>query len=111
MQNRRRVERIADFIPISYRIPPDPKIENFLTRDISTLGVKFLMKDFVSKGTLIELNINLKKVPFSFRIFSTVRWIVKDPSGDRYEVGAEFNNISNAYKEKLSSYMEEFLKK
>ncbi|MBN3039537.1 MAG: PilZ domain-containing protein [Candidatus Omnitrophica bacterium] len=109
MEDRRRAKRVAEYVPVSYRIPPGPKIENFLTRDISTSGVRIFVKEFMNKGTVLELTISLKKIPYSFNTQGQVRWISKDPSGERYEAGVEFINIPKEAKEKLQFYIEEYL--
>ncbi len=109
MYERRRFKRISDYLPISYRIPPQAKAEGFLTRDISEGGVKFLMHTFVPKGTVLELQINLKKISYVFEIRAEVRWVCKDPTGERFEAGAEFINLPKDVKERLGAYINEVI--
>jgi len=103
--NKRRHRRIREYTSISYRLFSNPKLEHFLTRDLSESGVRFLSYDFITKDTLLELTLNLKKIPFSFQTQAVVKWARKDPTGERYEVGAEFLNIPKKAHQILVKYI------
>lgn len=104
--NKRRHRRIMEYTSISYRLFSSPKVEHFLTRDISESGVRFLSYEFLTKDTLLELTVNLKKIPFSFETQAVVRWIRKDSTGERYEVGAEFLDIPQKAHQILTQYID-----
>ncbi len=109
MKERRRAKRVPEYLPISYRILPNAKSEGFLTRDISSSGVRFLIRDFVPKGAKLELTVNVPGMHFSFQTRAEVRWIRKDPSGERYEVGVEFVNIPKDAQVHLIAYINSML--
>lgn len=94
-----------EYTSISYRLFSSPKLEHFLTRDISESGVRFLSYEFLNKDTLLEMTLNLTKLPFSFQTQAVVKWIRKDATGERYEVGAEFLNIPKKAHEILVKYI------
>lgn len=105
MINRRRHRRVMEYTSISYRLFSSPKPEHFLTRDISESGVRFLSYEFIIKDTILELTLNLTKIPFSFQTQAVVKWIRKDSTGERYEVGAEFLNIPQKAYQILVDYI------
>jgi len=105
MINRRRHKRVMEYTSISYRLFSSQKLAHFLTRDISESGVRFLSYEFLTKNTLLELTLNLTKIPFSFQTQAVVKWIRKDSTGERYEVGAEFLNIPKKAHQILTDYI------
>jgi c-di-GMP-binding flagellar brake protein YcgR len=107
MLDKRRHKRITEHTSIAYRLPFRNLPEKFLTRDISQSGVMFLAHEFIPESTVVDIVVNLTKIPFSFQVYSRVKWARKDPSGDRYEVGVEFMNLSKNAKDRLVKYIDE----
>ena len=111
MNEKRRHKRIAEYTSIAYRLPFKKLPEKFITRDISQSGVMFLAHEFIPESMVLDIVVNLTKIPFSFQVYSRVKWIRKDPSGERYEVGVEFMNLSKNAKDKLTKYINETVEK
>ena len=110
MRERRKFVRIPEHLAISYKILPKEKTTGFLTRDISEGGIRFFAYDFIPKHSLLEVSINIEKVPFYFKSIVKVVWIDEKPRDERCEVGAEFVNISPGTKDKLVSYIQKVAK-
>jgi len=106
MTEKKRYKRIPDDLPISYQVLPEAKTSNLLTRDISQGGIRFLIHDFVSKDSMMEIKINFKKIHYALVAMVQVCWVRKDPSGDRYEIGVEFVNLSKEAANHLIAYID-----
>jgi len=105
MNERRKYIRIPEKAEISYRLLKDKKIKAFLTQDISRGGIRFLVHDFVPKGSLIEIRLSLSKIYFSFETLVKVAWVSKQPFNERYEVGVEFVSIPQDIVSRLVAYV------
>jgi len=106
MYDRRRYIRISEESQISYRVLPKAKSDKFLAKNISQGGIRFLVGEIIPRDALIEISVTLKKIPFSFKAIAKVRWVRKELSGHRHEVGAEFVNIP----EKASTYLINYIR-
>jgi c-di-GMP-binding flagellar brake protein YcgR len=111
MREKRRHERISEYTSVAYILPFKQLPEYYLTRDISESGIRFLAHEFIPESTVLKLVVILSNIPFSFQVYSRVKWSRKDPSGERYEVGVEFMNLSKTAKEKLSAYIKQVIEK
>ncbi len=111
MSEKRRHKRITEYTSIAYKLPFRPLPEKFLTRDISQSGVMFLAHEFIPKGTVVDIVVNLTKIPFSFQSYTRVMWARKDPTGERYEIGVEFMNLSKNARDRLVNYINEVIEK
>lgn len=110
MEERRRFIRIPEQLEISYRILHSKNIKTFITKDICQTGIKFLSSDVLPKDSLLEMRLNFPKTHFSFEAIVKVKWISKDVRMDRYEIGAEFTDLSREATENLINYISSYLK-
>jgi c-di-GMP-binding flagellar brake protein YcgR len=109
MKERRRFVRIPESSSISYRIMPNIKTGDYLTRDIGQGGIRFFVHDFVPKGSLLKIRLTIKNISFSFEALVRVVWIIEEPRSERHEVGVEFVNISDEATKHLIDYIKDIL--
>jgi len=109
MPEKRRFERIPETLEITYRRVPDVKACGFITRDISEGGVRFFAKEFLPVGSILRIQVKLKKIYFAFEALAQVKWIKKDTTEERFDVGADFIDISNEAKKRLAEYVKNSL--
>lgn len=110
MEERRKFVRIPEQLEITYRILHDKNIKTFITKDISQVGIKFLSSDVIPKDSLLQIRLNFPKTHFSFEAIVKVKWIVKEAHSDRYDVGAEFVDLTMEATENLLNYISNYLK-
>jgi c-di-GMP-binding flagellar brake protein YcgR len=110
MEEKRRFIRIPERSPISYRVIPEPHIRHFLTRDISQGGVRFLVHGFIAKNNILQVRITFDKIDFSFETFVKRIWVRAQSKTNRYEIGAEFVNLSKQTGEFLLNYINSIFK-
>ncbi len=109
MQERRRYVRIPESSQISYEVIPSLKSENYITKDISEGGIRFLVHEFIPKDSVLKIRLTLKKITFSFETVAKIKWIRQLPHSDKYEVGVEFMDMPNKAAEYLVNYIKTFL--
>ncbi len=109
MRERRRFVRIPESSSISYRIMPNIKTGDYLTKDISQGGIRFFVHNFIPRGSLLKIRLNLKNISFSFEAMVRAVWIIEEPRSERYEVGVEFINISDEATKHLINYIKDIL--
>lgn len=109
MLERRRFVRVPEDSQISYEILSDTKSGDFITKDISQGGIRFLVHEFIPKDSLLKIRLTLQKITFSFEAIARIVWIREDPRNERYEVGVEFTNISKKATERLIDYIKAIL--
>ena len=105
MTEKRKYIRVPDSIKISYKQITKPKFSAFMTKDISLGGIKFFANDFLPINSILKIKITLKTIYFAFETLAKVKWIKKDFSGDRFEIGAEFTDIPSPSAEFLIKYI------
>lgn len=109
MQERRRYVRIPESSQISYEVIPCLKSENYITKDISEGGIRFLVHEFIPKDSVLKIRLTLKKITFSFEAVAKIMWIRQLPHNDKYEVGVEFMDMPKKAAEYLVNYVKTFL--
>lgn len=92
MEERRKYIRITEKSQIFYEVVPSEKKGEYITRDISQAGIRFLVHDFIPKGSCLRIKLTFGSA-FSFEAFSKLVWIRERSYNEEYEVGVEFINI------------------
>ena len=105
MGERRRFIRIPENLPISYEVLPNTKTRSFLTKDISEEGIRFFIHKPLPKYSLLKIKLSLEKTSFCLEAIVRVKWVRQEIPSQRYEIGAEFINISKGAKEHLIDYI------
>lgn len=111
MQERREYTRIPEESEVTYKILRAPKLNMFLTKDISSGGICFFVQESVPQNSLLEIRLTLEKVPFSFKAIVRTKWIRKVAHSERYEVGVEFVNLPEEATKHLLRYINSVIKK
>jgi len=105
---KRKWQRVDIRIPLQYkelRSSKSPK--GTLTKNISAGGVKFYSNNFISLACRMVVEVTLPSVSRPIRAISKVAWIKKLPTGDDYEVGNQFLDMSRDDKRVISDYVKE----
>jgi len=121
-QERRKFSRIKDNIFIFCKLKPDYKVIEWITKDISEVGLRFESDKFVPPSTLMEMEIYqpldcLKSRIVSIYALANVVWVKEIKKGSRYKGsnryigGVKFTKISKQDRGIIVNYMEEKFKK
>ncbi len=92
-QDRRRYTRVPECLQIAYEILPSDTIKEYLTKDISQGGIRFLTHEFIPKGSSLKIRIIFPKTLFSFEALVRCMWIKEVPYSEEFEVGVEFMDL------------------
>lgn len=121
-QERRKFSRIEDNIFIFCKFKPDYRVIEWITKDISEMGLRFESDKFIPPSTFIEMEIYqpldyLKSRIVSIYALANVVWVKEIKKGDRYKGsnryigGVKFTKISKQDRGIIVNYMKEKFKK
>jgi c-di-GMP-binding flagellar brake protein YcgR len=106
---KRRFQRAIARIPIKYYKVGDygPKAlkASTISRNLSEGGVRFRTAEFVSRACRLVVEIEMPMFPRPIKAISKVAWIRKVDSGDDYEIGNQFLEISADDRKHVSEYV------
>jgi len=105
MFERRKYIRIPESTEITYRRVPETKVSGYITKDISQGGIRFFIHEFIPVNSILKVRVRLKKNYFTFEALVKVKWIKEDPTGNRFEIGVEFTEISTEASKCLVDYI------
>lgn len=97
--------RIPESSQISYEVMPNAKRGEYVTRDISQGGLRFLIHEFIPEKSLLKIRLTLKKRTFSFEAVVKFVWIRRESHNDRYEIGVEFIDLPEQAAKHLIEYI------
>ncbi len=108
-EEKRKMPRFSMAVPVEYkRLRGSPEIKKgSLTRDLSTGGVRFMTDEFLALTARLVLDIALPLPQRPVSAVAKIAWIRKNSSGDKYEIGNQFLEISKEDRNRLSSYLGE----
>jgi len=110
---QRRHERVKTHIPIRYRKLRDTagmSGASSLSKNISQGGIRFRTAEFISMACRLILELDIPMFNKPVKAISKVAWIRKAGSGDDYEVGNQFLEISKKDKELITEYVDSLSK-
>lgn len=103
---RRRFPRIDSNVPVKYRNLRTAAIPmGSLTKNISEGGISFKTNEFISLACRLVVEIALPAIPKPIKAISKVAWIRKMSSGDEYEMGNQFLEISKEDRSLITDYV------
>ena len=103
---RRRFQRIDSNVPIKYRNLRTATVTiNSLTKDIGEGGVRFKTNEFISLACRLVVEMTLPTIQKPIKAISKVAWIKKMPSGEEYELGNQFLEISKEDRSLITDYV------
>jgi hypothetical protein len=106
---KRKYPRIKTHIPVRIRKLKDGMTvegESSITKNLSTGGIRFRTSDFISMACRLILEMDIPMFTKPVKAISKVAWIRKMPSGEDYEVGNHFLEMSKEDKELVSEYVD-----
>jgi c-di-GMP-binding flagellar brake protein YcgR len=96
VDEKRRHKRVESSFPVQYRnlrklgVPSTGTV----TRNLSEGGVCFKSNEFISLACRLVVEVALPNSAKPIKAISKVAWIRKTPSGDQYELGNQFLEIT-----------------
>ena len=110
MREQRRFVRIPESTTVTYRLATAAKMSDFLIKDLSVGGIRFYVHEFIPKGSVLKIGMTIGKEHFTFEAMVRVVWIKDDSRSQRYEVGAEFIEMTAEASNYLLQYIKATLK-
>ena len=108
---KRKFSRVETHIPIRYRKLGDSEgdiRDATISKNLSQGGIRFNASEFISRACRLIVELDLPMVSKPIRAISKVAWIRKTDSGDNFDVGNQFLEISKGDKELVSEYVDSF---
>ncbi|MBU0570545.1 MAG: PilZ domain-containing protein [Candidatus Omnitrophica bacterium] len=109
ISERRKFKRIKTHVPVKYRKLREGAGSvgvGSLSRDLSQGGVHFRTGEFISMACRLILEVDIPMLTRPVKAISKVAWIRKTDSGNDYEIGNQFLEISKKDRELISEYVE-----
>lgn len=105
---QRKFSRVKTHIPVRIRtLRGGASVEGMssITKNLSEGGIRFRTADFISMACRLILELDIPMFTKPVKAISKVAWIRKSPSGDDYEIGNQFLEMSKKDKELVSEYV------
>ena len=105
---KRKYQRVKTHIPVRIRKLKDGSTaegSSSITKNLSTGGIRFRTAEFISMACRLILELDIPMFAKPVKAISKVAWIRKTPSGDDYEIGNQFLEMSKEDKELISEYV------
>jgi c-di-GMP-binding flagellar brake protein YcgR len=105
---KRKFPRIETHIPLKYHKLGDTAGRSkagVITRNLSEGGVRFKAAEFISMACRLVLEMDMPMFTKPIKAISKVAWIRKTPSGEDYEVGNQFLEMSKKDRGLVSEYI------
>lgn len=106
---KRKYPRVKTHIPVRIRKLRDGMTaegESSITKNLSTGGIRYRTAEFISMACRLILELDIPMFTKPVKAISKVTWIRKMPSGEDYEVGNHFLEMSKEDKELVSEYVD-----
>lgn len=103
-RERRKFIRVPGKLQILYEVIACKKIGEYLTRDISQGGVRFLIHDFIPQGSCLNIKLTLEPC-LSCEALVKIAWIRENSFSQEYEVGVEFISMPRDVREHFIEYL------
>lgn len=106
---KRKYPRVKTHIPVRYRKLRDaagtPSLGS-LSGDLGVGGVHFRTNEFISMACRLIVELDIPMLAKPVRAISKVAWTKKTSSGEDYEVGNQFLEISKKDRELIAEYVD-----
>jgi len=103
---RRKYVRVTDKLQITYEVVSHKKIDDYVTKDISEGGVRFLAHEFIPKDSHLKISFTFKTY-INYHAFVKVVWINEAKGTRDYEIGVEFINMPFEAQQYLIEHIKE----
>jgi len=108
LNEKRRYPRITTHIPVKYRKLTDPEDadkNSTISKNLSEGGIRFMSPEFISRACRLILELDMPMFIKPVKAISKVAWIRKASSGNEYEIGGQFLEMSKKDKGLVSEYV------
>lgn len=108
---KRKSRRIKTHIPVRYRTlrgRPGVVGASSITKDLSEGGIRFRTAEFIAMSCRLILELDIPMFTKPIKAISKVAWLRKLPSGEDYDVGNQFLEMSKENKKLVSEYVDSF---
>ena len=103
---KRRFQRIDSNLPVRYKNIKTATVPmGSLTKDISEGGIRFKTNEFISLACRLVVEVTLPTAQRPIKAISKVAWIRKLSSGEQYELGNQFLEISKEDRGLITDYV------
>jgi c-di-GMP-binding flagellar brake protein YcgR len=103
---KRRFQRIDSDLPLRYKNIKTATVPmGSLTKDISEGGIRFKTNEFISLACRLVVEVTLPTVQRPIKAISKVAWIRKLSSGEQYELGSQFLEISKEDRSLITDFV------
>jgi len=109
MQERRKYTRVPESLQVAYEVIPAETIKEYLTKDISQGGIRFLTHEFIPKDSRLRIRITFPMTLFSFEALVKCMWVRELSYSDDFEVGVEFIDLPPEILDYLISFIKSSL--
>ena len=109
---KRKFPRADTHIPLKYkqlRASGGVSGTGTVTKNLSEGGVRFRASEFVAMACRLILELDVPQFDKPIKAISKVAWIRKVASGDEYEIGNQFLEISKEDKKYVAEYIEQLI--
>ena len=103
MEKRREAERVKISFPVECSLPSSRNYFYTVSKDLSKGGVKIVSDNFIARGNVIKVNINLIDQVLTFN--GKVAWCNKERVSERYITGLQFVDTPKASESNLSRFL------
>ena len=103
MSEKRKNPRIDVSFPLECKNLPSRNYFYTVSKDLSLTGTRILINEFIPKENLLKIHINLIDKVLDLK--AKVVWCNKEKAVERYSIGVEFVEISDADQEELSAFL------
>lgn len=100
---RRRDSRVGISFPVECNLAAKKDYFYTVTKDLTTTGTKIISNDFLIKGIMVKVNINL--IDRMLNVKARVAWCNREKYADRYTAGLEFTEITENGKRVLKHFL------
>ncbi len=90
--DRRRAPRAAISFPVECDLLLKRAYFYTVSKDLSCSGAKILTEQFLPKGSVIKINVNM--IDQMVELKARVAWCNKERAGERYLIGVEFIEVN-----------------
>ncbi len=109
-EERREHKRFKNDLDVEYKVEKKPHLKTGKSADISKGGMKLLLDEKLSKGSILDLKLTIPGTKNTIEVEGEVIWTddaeERDPSGKRFfHTGIKFVAIKEPYGEHLSGYL------
>ena len=107
-EEKRRFPRVESRFPLKFRDlrKTEEEYTGTVSKNVSEGGIRFRCDRFISLARRLVIELNLPELGRPVRVVSKITWIKKLPTGDDYEVGNQFLEISREDRNIIKNFVE-----